>query len=236
MSRNFVFVSYEIGQPKIYLGDLESGATQRLSLLKGNQLMPTLSRQRDKIAFISDVTGNPDLFLQKFDPESGLEGKPRQIYATHKATQGTPSFSPDGNRIAFVSNKDGSPRIYVLDIPAPGTPLKETKATLISKANRENSAPNWSPDGTKLAYCSMTQGVRQIWVYDFTTGKERQLTQGAGNKENPSFAPNSLHLVFNSNANGKNELYLVNLNQPESARITFGDGEKQFPSWEPRGL
>lgn len=233
-TRHFIFVSYEIGQPKIYLGNLDTGATQRLSLLKGNQLMPALSSQRSMVAFISDVTGNPDLFIQEFDAEKGLIDKPRQLYATHKATQSTPTFSPDGKKVAFVSNKDGSPRIYMITIPPPGTPLKEIKAQLISKVNRENSAPCWSPDGNKIAYCSMTKGVRQIWLYDVPTGRERQLTRGPGNKENPSFGPNSLHIIFNSTDKDESELYIVNLNQPDATKISSGTGEKHFPSWEPR--
>ena len=232
-SRSYLFVSYQIGQPKIYLGNLDHHTVQRFSLLKGNQLMPTLSRQRDQVAFISDVTGNPDLFIQEFDSEKGLKGKPRQIFTTYKATQGTPSFHPDGKKIAFVSNKDGSPRIYMMNIPPEGAKLKEIKAELLTKVNKESTAPCWSPDGQKIAYCSMTKGVRQIWIYDFTTRKERQLTQGPGNKENPTWAPNGLHLIFNSSDAGASELYLINLNQPQAVKISQGDGEKHFPSWGP---
>lgn len=228
------FVSYQTGQPKIYYQGLENGTARRLTYLKGNQLMPAMTRQRDKMAFISDVTGNPDLFILPFSPENGITGKPYQIFATHQATQGTPSFSPDGGQIAFVSNKDGSPRVYVMDVPAPGTSLNDIKATLVTKRNKESTAPAWSPDGTKIAYCSVTNGVRQIWMYDFNTREERQLTQGAGNKENPSWAPNSLHLVFNSGDKGACDLYLINLNQPDAAKISSGDGEKRFPCWEPR--
>ena len=228
------FISYKTGQPKIYYQSLnEGGSPRRLTYLRGNQLMPAISRQRDKLAFISDVTGNPDLFVLPFSPETGATDKPYQIFSTHLATQGTPTFSPDGSQIAFVSNKDGSPRIYILDVPAPGTSLNDIKARLITKRTKESTAPCWSPDGSKLAYCAVIQGTRQIWVYDFDTREERQLTQGAGNKENPTWAPNSLHIVFNSSDKGSCDLYLVNLNQQDATKITSGPGEKRFPCWEP---
>lgn len=229
-----LFVSYQIGQPKIYLSSLKEGEGRRLLSLRGNQFMPAISRQRDKIAFISDVTGNPDLFLQDFSPETGAIGKPQQIFSAKQATQGSPTFSPDGKRIAFVSDKDGSPRIYIIDIPAPGTSLKDIRATLISKQNRENSAPSWSPDGKKIAYCAKTNKDRQIWIYDFETRQEKQMTQGPGNKENPSWGPDNLHLVYNSSDPNESELYIMNLNQQEAKQITFGPGEKRFPYWEPR--
>lgn len=231
-SGHFLFISYKTGQSKIYIGSLKDGSAQRLTYLKGNQLMPAINRGRDKIAFITDYTGNPDLFLQPFNPEAGAVGKPQQIYSTYKATQGTPAFNPEGTKVAFVSDKDGSPRIYVMDIPESGASLKDLKAALITKQNKENSAPSWSPDGTKLAYCAFSGGHRQIWIYDFNTGKERQLTQGPGNKENPAWAPNSLHLIFNSTGKDGSDLYLINLNQPEAVKISSGIGEKRFPSWE----
>lgn len=232
---SFFFVSYKQGQPKIFLSSLKDPKnTQRLTLLRGNQLMPAISKQRDQVAFICDITGNPDLFLQDFSLEEGAKGKPRQIFAAKKATQGSPTFSPDGKRLAFVTNKDGSPRIHVMDIPALGTPLKDIKAQLLTKHSQESTAPTWSPDGSKLAYCAKINGVRQIWVYDFITREERQLTQGSGNKENPSWSPNSLCLVYNSSDVGACELYLLNINQPEPTKISYGSGEKRFPYWEPK--
>lgn len=231
--RNFLYVSYKAGQPKIYASAFEEGTGKRLTFLRGNQLMPAISPTLDKIAFISDVTGNPDLFIQDYSPENGIEGKPRQVFCAPGAAQGTPTFSPDGKKLAFVSNKDGTPRIYILDIPSPGASVKNLNPKMISKKTRENTSPTWSPDGKKIAYSASSSGVRQIWIYEVATGDELQLTEGSGHKENPAWAPNSQHLVFNSSTTTTADLFMINLNQKKAVKLTHGSGEKRFPAWEP---
>lgn len=227
----FLYVSYKLGQPKIFLASLKEGVGRRLVDLRGNQLLPAISPQRDKVAFICDAGGRSDLFLQPFNPQNGEVGKPVQLFSYPHSTQASPTFSPDGSKVAFVSDKDGQMRIYVIPVASSG---KRADAVLITKQNRENSCPSWSPDGRKLAYSAKTNGVRQIWIYDFASKEERQLTAGAGNKENPVWAPDSLHLVFNSTDASSSELYIVNLNQPEAIKITKGQGKKHYPTWGPR--
>lgn len=227
----FVYVSYRTGQPKLYLGSLIGETSKRVTLMKGNQLMPTVSQKKDLLAFVSDVLGNPEIFVQKFDPKKGVLDKPWQVTSLMSGAQGSPTFSPDAKRLAFVSNKDGAARIYVTNVPAPGASTKEIGLKLISKQNRENTCPAWSPNGNKIAYSSKTKGVRQIWIYDFKTGKETQLTDGQGDKENPSWAPNSKHVVYHVSTASSSELYWIHIDQKESFLLTKGSGEKRFPSW-----
>ena len=224
----FLYVTYKWGQPKICIASMSEGIGRRLIDLRGNQLLPAISHQRDKVAFICDAGGRTDLFLQEFHPESGDVGKPVQLFSYPRSTQASPTFSPDGSKIAFVSDKDGAPRIYVISTTFSS---KRSNPTLITKQNNENSCPTWSPDGKKLAYSAKTKGIRQVWIYDFETGEERQLTDGPGNKENPSWAPDSKHLVFNSTDGSVSELYIVNLNQPEVIKISQGPGIKHYPTW-----
>lgn len=227
----FLYVSYKAGQPKIFIASKGEGKGKRVVDIRGNQMLPTISKQRDKIAFICDASGRTDLFVQSLDPETGKTSTPKQLFSYPRSSQGSPTFSPDGSRVAFVSDKDGSPRIYIIPSEA-----KKTRSTaqLLTKKNKENTCPSWSPDGTKLAYSAKTEGTRQIWIYDFETGEERQLTAGPGNKENPSWAPNSLHLVFNSTDDTYSDLYVVNIYQPDAVKITKGPGKKHYPAWGSR--
>ncbi len=231
----FLYVSYKVGQPKVFIASFNEGVGKRLIDLRGNQLLPAISPQRDKVAFICDAAGKADgrtdLFLQEFHPEKGETGKPVQLFSYPRSTQASPTFSPDGSRLAFVSDKDGAPRIYV--IPATFNTKRPTPV-LITKQNHENSCPAWSPDGKKLAYSAKTKGTRQIWIYDFESREEWQLTDGTGNKENPSWAPDSKHLVFNSTDGHISELYTVNLNQPDVVKISHGAGIKHYPAWGTR--
>lgn len=228
-NERFLYVNYKNGQPKIYYSSLHSKTGNPLLSLRGNQLLPAISHQRDKIAFICDATGRADLFLQKVDEMGHLIGKPQQIFSYPRSTQASPTFHPDGSQIAFVSDKDGTPRIYLIPTSTPKN--KRAIPLLLTKKNRENTCPSFSPDGTKIAYSAKTNGVRQIWIYNTLTGEEMQLTSGPGNKENPVWAPDSLHLVFNSTDPDHCELYLINLNQPEAVKLTDGPGKKHYPTW-----
>jgi|JI9StandDraft_1071089.scaffolds.fasta_scaffold07315_6 TolB protein len=229
---SFVYVTYKQGQPRLYMTTKGTLRGTPFVSLKGNQLLPAITRKRDRIAFISDASGQAELFMQAFAPGKGVTGKPYQLYSCRGSVQASPTFSPDGSKIAFVSDKTGTPRIYIINI----NPIIEHHTTpdliLISKANKENTSPSWSPDGKKIAYSSNTNGVRQIWIYDREKREERQITFGLGNKENPNWAPDSFHLVYNSTTPTM-DIYRINLTDKEPVRLTDGPGRKHYPVFEP---
>lgn len=227
---SYFFTSYKSGQSKIYVCDKKGKRAQLGLSLSGNQLMPAISRQRDKMAFIWDVMGTAALFVQRFDTKKGPMGKPQQLSLTRYAVQGTPSFSPDGKRLAFVSNKDGLPRIYLLTLPKAGE--EPPQPTLLTKWNRECTAPAFSPDGKMIAYCSTVKGARQICLAHLDSGTEEVLTMGNQNKENPTWARDSFHLLYNTTSGGS-EIYLLDLNTRKPCKIDLGKGEKRFPALEP---
>ncbi|MGL4348934.1 MAG: hypothetical protein ACRCSV_05750 [Chlamydiales bacterium] len=228
--RRFLFVSYLLGQPKIFSSSTYGEEIQNLIPLRGNQILPNISHQSDKIAFICDATGRPDVFLQYIQPTGKSIGKPIQIFSMPHSVNASPVFSPDGNRLAFVSDKDWTPRIYLLDLKKENS---IDNLTCITKKNRENTAPSWSPDGKKIAYSAKTNGIRQIWIYDLNTQEENQITIGPHHKENPFFAPNSIHIVYNTTGQ-ESHIYVVDTNRKKSMQLTHGPGISHYPAWEPK--
>lgn len=227
----YLYVSYHKGPSKIYKSSLDHFSSKPFINLKGNQMLPTLSKDCSKIAFISDAAGRADLFVQAIHPEKGLLGKPIQAYSFPGAVQASPCFNPDGKKIAFVSDKEKTPRIYIINTPNYSQNRELPIAECITKKNKDNTSPCWSPDGKKIAYSSMTEGVRQIWLYDLEKKEESQLTYGKFHKENPCWAPNSLHIVYNTVDTDSSDLYMINLIDKQPVKFTKGPGRKHYPSW-----
>lgn len=232
VDNKFLFVSYAYGEAKIFLSsaaDLEPFIS-----LSGNQMLPSCSFQGDKIAFISDISGHVDLFIQYIDPHTlKPSSKPIQVFSVAGSVQASPSFRPDGKKIAFVSDHEKTPRIYIIDVPSPLGSRQTGRYFCLSRKYRENTNPCWSPDGRKIAYSAKIDGIRQIVIYDFIKKEEKQISSSPVHKENPCWSPSGEHLVFNTIAGNASELFTFNLKQEKLVQITSGPHKKHYPNWGP---
>ena len=96
----------------------------------------------EKIVFVSDRSGNKDIYTMASDG-SDL----RQL--THSQGNDTwPSWSPDGKRIAFVSNREGTPNLFVMNEDG-------GHMTRLCTLVHAGGFPSWSPDGRKIAFNSI---------------------------------------------------------------------------------
>lgn len=59
--------------------------------------------------------------------------------------------------------------------------------------------PAWSPDGTKIAYISLRDGKRDIFVVNADGSEVMQLTHTAGFEHDPDWSPDGKSLLFSYN-------------------------------------
>src|SRR5262245_17800670 len=130
--------------------------------------------------------------------------------------------SPDGKWIAFVSARDGWDHVYV--VGTAGGP-----AIQITKGKFEAWRPQWSPDGTRLAFDANAEnnyGNRQLYVAaingDPAHATITPVTSGRGTNIAPTWSPDGTRLVYQrTDPRNSADLYVVNAKNGETpVRLT----------------
>ena len=185
-----------------------------------------------QIAFASDRTGLPQIFLVDLKGESAFQVTNMQGGACQ------PSWSPDGLRIAFISPCKGNEDIYTNTslhvINADGSGL-----TTLDASPGGNFDPAWSPDGKTIAFTSSRTGQMEIFMLpvDDPTAVV-QVTKGASRVESrmPTWSPDGSKLVYVVKRVGVYQIWMMNADGTESAQIIrSGQAYNDYsPVWSPR--
>lgn len=187
--RLIAYTSYRSGRPLLYERDLRSGRDRVISDRDGVNITPSYSPDGRMIAFATSAGGNTEVATYDRERNCCLQQQTRG----RRFDSLSPSFSPDGRQLAFVSNRLGEPHVYVMSLGG--------EARLVSEyaygGRGYNTAPDWSPRGSHIAYAARINGVHQLVIAEMSSGTRRFLTN-AGNNEDPSWAPDGRHVVFSS--------------------------------------
>ena len=116
-----------------------------------NDMAPQYSPDNKKIAFMSDRSGNLEIWVCEKDGSNAM-----QLTAFGGPLVTNPSWSPDSNRIAFDSNATGEFDVWVTSASG-GKPQRMTS----HPANDGN--PSWSHDGRWIYFDSGRTGEQQVW-------------------------------------------------------------------------
>ena len=96
-------------------------------------------------------------------------------------------------------------------------------------------SPNWSPDGSMVAYTSFKTGSSAVYTHDLITDETRVVANFEGVNSAPSFSPDGSMLALALSRDGNPELYTLNLENSVLRRITSHRGIDTEPAWTTDG-
>ncbi len=187
-----VFTSYRDGNGELYAVPATGGAEHRLTTTAANETQPALSHDGRHIAYLSDESGVPKLWMSAAD---GTNPQPLTAgFGFPGSIEASPSWAPSGDRLVFVSTANGRAGLFVLTLGAGApTPLVADSNTAVE--------PSWSPDGRLVAFASDRAGVTNIFTVDVATLQIRQLTTETVTAGQPAWLPDG-RVVYTSWSGG----------------------------------
>ena len=219
--QSVLYISYDTGEPQVYLTNLDTGQREMLGTFPGMTFAPRFSPDGSQVVLSLSQEGNTDLFIMR------LADRQLRRLTTNPAIDTSASFSPDGSQIVFESDRGGSQQLYIM--PTSGGPAQR-----ISFGKGNYGTPVWSPRGDMIAFTKIIGGKFNIGVMRTDGSTERPLADGFL-VEGPTFSPNGRIIAFfreDPGANSRARLMSIDITG-DNPRVIETPNAASDPAWSP---
>jgi Tol biopolymer transport system component/DNA-binding winged helix-turn-helix (wHTH) protein len=207
----------------IYVMDSSGGVPVRLTF--DDRIVSSVAWTADSgtIVFSSNRAGKDSLWSV---PVSG--GSPERLPIGGDASN--PTIAKEGNRLAYAQSSS-TWSIRQVDLKNP-----KASATTLWSSSEADSAPKFSPDGSRVAFQSLRSGTQEIWAVGSNGVNPVKLTSfEKGLTGSPSWSPDGSQLTFDARLKERSHIYSIRLEGGAPQTLTAGDFNDILPRWSPDG-
>jgi len=188
----------------IFNAPAEKGVTRNLTQTStAHERAPAWSPDGTRIAYVSDATGEEELYVVPHDGSAPAEALTKGSPAARGRITGF-LWSPDSKQLAWT-DKTGA--LHALDVAT-----KQSRPVARDKSGRLGDA-SWSPDSRWLAFSlADANGFRSLWIWSAESGQLERVTDEFWNESEPVWDPKGEYLWFLSDRDFAPQLNLLEWN------------------------
>lgn len=210
----------------LYVSSIEGGEARRLTYdntpiwgcaWDGNGQSVVISSHRGGDAGLWRV------FLTGGDPQRLAVGSPTAFY---------PTISLQGDKLAY---RDGSlhTNIWRLKLDPEGRAEGLAKPFMPSRVSEDG--PQFSPDGTQVAFSTQRSGSPEVWVARADGSNAVQLTFRKNLSGSPRWSPDGQFIAFDSRVGDHSQIFVIRSVGGTPRQVTTGDYDAWVPTWSRDG-
>jgi TolB protein len=128
------------------------------------------------------------------------------------------------SKIFFVSDRSGHKEIWAMDYDG-------SNQHQLTNQRSISLSPRVSPDGSRIAFSSMTKSGWDISMYSMELNRLLSFPHFGGGNFSPSWSPDGSRLAFASSRNGHSEIYVCDASGGNLRAMTTGKGPDVSPTW-----
>ncbi|HKS27568.1 MAG TPA: S9 family peptidase [Pyrinomonadaceae bacterium] len=184
---------------------------------------PTLSTNGDRMAFLTNITGTPQVWMV-----GAGGGWPEQLtYYTDRVD--FVRWSPDGTGLVFAKSRGGDENAQLFWLAPDGSDIRQ----LTDAPKVRHNFGGWSHDGRRISYASNKRNPNffDIYVMDVATGREEMVYQQDGSNGVAAWSQDGRYMVVSHNNEElslDNDLFLVDTQTRQATLLTQHQGSAQF--------
>jgi dipeptidyl aminopeptidase/acylaminoacyl peptidase len=204
----------------IYVMGARGGPSRRLTRVIGSPKGLAWSPDGAHLIFANDIGDGGGLW------ELSLDGKVARVPFGEQAS--TPHADASGARIAYARVRE---RVDIWRVDLKSSAPDRDARRLIS-STRIQMNPQYSPDGSRIAFQSTRSGSSEIWVADADGSNPARISSFNGPLAGaPTWCRDGKRIAFDSRASGISALYVADIDERQPKKVESSVANLALPVW-----